>query len=204
MKRSLFCILFFLAIVGTVSARAHTQDNHVEWPSKKVQTALNIVHQIQQLTARSLESKYHVRCIGHGAGMCGGPIREVSLSFQVLGPLTKNEVRWLLFDMKEEMIAQARRIPNIDCYLAEPPFDHRKVNIVLFQIDAQGRELRYPIYDACSFDGDSISYDATDSIGGPWVPYKESLTETYEEAVEALRKEYQEFQTAELLDRAPG
>ena len=197
-----FLSLFLLTIIPA-HVGAEAKNVGQDWSSYKVGKARDILHQIQQSTMQSVISKYNVRCIGEGAGMCGGPIRLISLCFQVVGPLTRNEVRRLLFFIANEMILQAKRIPNLDTYLAAPPFSLKNVQVVLFQVDEWNAGLRHPIFNACSFDGDSLSYDATDPVGGPWAPYKEEITETYEEALEALRKEYEQYQTAQMLDMSP-
>ena len=66
-----------------------------EWPEAKADQAVRRMSTLIGQSAKRIQSKYGVTCIGSGAAMCGGPIREVRLSFQISGPLAKPELRSL-------------------------------------------------------------------------------------------------------------
>ncbi len=118
--------------------------------------------------------------------MPGGPLRSIGFSFQVDGPLSKNEIRKIIVGCADELILQAKKF-DIDPYLYEPPFGFNQVQINLFLRSKKGEIYHPEIRVAGIGDGvlDYNTYDPNEKY-----PREVEITkETYEEAVALLKQE---------------
>ena len=143
-------------------------------------------HKVIRNSIRNIEREYGIVCCGKGLSMPGGPLRSIGFSFQVLGPLTKNDIRKIIVGAANELITQAK-YHSIDEYLYEPPFGLGHVQINLFIASREGEVYHPDIGVAGILDG-VITYDTFDSTVE--FPKEVEITkETYEEAVALLKQE---------------
>src|SRR5882762_10275059 len=72
------------------------------YPSKGEQ----LVNRILAETTKIIEKKYNIKPCGVGAAMPGGPIQELTLSFDTKSIQTKEQLRELLIKSAQELLKQ--------------------------------------------------------------------------------------------------
>ncbi|MCW3109843.1 MAG: hypothetical protein JWQ09_4349 [Segetibacter sp.] len=116
--------------------------------------------------------------------MPGGIVKLLGLDFQMVGPLQKEEIRKLLIQLAQEFLIYVNSNEAIKPYLEHYPFEIKDIDIILFFIDSQGKELEDPKIGIAEISGGELSYETittTDNIPS----IKQRLKESYEEALKA-------------------
>jgi hypothetical protein len=121
------------------------QDNEGRMLSKKELTiARKSVRKVVADTARCLQQRHHIKHFGDGAAMFGGILRELGISFQIVGPLTKEQLRSILVDCATELLCTINANENLRPYLIHYPFTIDQVTIKLFVVDERGYGIEPP------------------------------------------------------------
>ena len=96
-----------------------------------------IVDQITADVAAKLANRYNMRVIGIGGGLAGG-VNRLGLSFQIRGPLSKEQLRAIIVDCVEEFLlpinTNERLRPSLKIY----PFTADQIEIEIFVVDQSG------------------------------------------------------------------
>ncbi|MDP1835150.1 MAG: hypothetical protein Q8K75_04390 [Chlamydiales bacterium] len=135
----------------------------------------------------AIENRYKIECIGTGASMPGGPIRFITLSFQVRGALSKQNLRRMLVTSAQDILKIANEIPDLDSCLHNPPFGIKSLDILLFVYDVNGRDTYDPDISSARL-SDGIVEFITDAPNC-YLKVQNQYTETYEEALKAIEEE---------------
>lgn len=120
--------------------------------------------------------------------MPGGPIRFVTLSFQIRGALSKEQLRKILLTSAQDILETAQGIPDLDTCLYEPPFGINSLDVVLFVYDRDGGNIYDPWITVANLSQGILQYKVKEQ-GSNLLKVKEQYTETYEQAVQALKEE---------------
>ncbi|MDP1835152.1 MAG: hypothetical protein Q8K75_04400 [Chlamydiales bacterium] len=139
-------------------------------------------------SASKIENRYHIKCIGTGASMPGGPIRFITLSFQIRGGLSKEHLRKILLSSAQDILETAQEVPYLDACLYEPPFGIQSLDVVLFVYDRDGGNIYDPWITVANLSQGILQYKVKEQ-GSNFLKIKEGLTETYEEALKAIEEE---------------
>jgi len=143
------------------------------------------VGNILQKIAKHLEIKYSMQAAGTNVGMPDGIVELLGLDFQINHILTKDEARKILIESGEFFLSTVNADTAIRPYLKNYPFTYDNINIVLFMREPSGYNAYHPNIDTASLDGDGLSYTTTDKSEP--LKYKSDVTESYQDAVNALR-----------------
>lgn len=159
-------------------------------PKKYEQQPLSRGEQLVNITlaraAQIIENKYNIQPSGEGAAMPGGPIKELFLSFDIKGhEYTKNKLRELLIKCTEVLLNQVNTSEEIKPFLAKVPFTIENVQIVIYNLDKDGRELYDPLISTAEISHGFLIYRTVDPSNS--FRFKQEFKETYEEALELLK-----------------
>lgn len=144
-----------------------------------------LTHQIRSDVAEKLSKRYNMKVRGVTGGMAGS-VNVIGLSFQILGPLSKEKLREILVDCVEEFLAPINTSEKIRPYLKNYPFTEKEIEITIFVVDASGRNLYDPeIVVATAFNGKIWYYteDKDNEFG-----YKQKIQENYQTALKIVRE----------------
>jgi hypothetical protein len=169
----LFCINFLYP-----NLNAMVMKNNNESPDYAV-----LSNEIQGNVAKKLAKKYNMHIFGLGSGLADR-VNLLGLSFNLLGPLPKDQLREILVDCVEEYLTSINSNEAIRLFLKNYPFTPNEIEIELFLKDKKGYTILYPNISVATSKGGYLRYHMSDdSIG----PYKSSEKETYEEALKIVR-----------------
>ncbi len=172
--------LFLMLFCFNISLKAE----FIQWPWAKVEQSTEQACAVIRNSIKRIEAKYKVSCIGTGLSMPGGPIRLVCLSLQVKGPQPKEYIRRLLISCTHEMIQVAYDNPAIESFLYRPPFGVEQVEIILFVIDRNGRDVCEPHISSAQIMDGKLEYHIYDSSRR-----LTQIEEIYEEAWQIIQDE---------------
>lgn len=171
--------LIFITICG-ILFMSYTRDI-------KFQIEDEIIGKLLSKTEKKLVNKYNFRPIGTGLAMPGGVIKSIGLSFQITGPLKKEELRKILIDADQELLNSINESIEIRPYLEKYPFTLDNVEINLFVIDKRGAGVDDPEIAIASISHEELEYLvlAPDRVRTTMAEY----TETFQEALKLLELE---------------
>lgn len=173
----------FLASVVTLSIFTGfiMSDNKQEYhPSKGGQ----LVNSLLANAAKLIKVKYNVKPCGMGVAMPGGPIREVTLCFDTKYPYTKEQLRELLIRFSAELLRLVNENKEIQEFLKWRPFTIKNIEIVIYNHDENGFDLKDPQISVANISQGQLSYSTIDPEDT--FKYKNEYEESYEEALKAL------------------
>ena len=143
-----------------------------------------IVDQITADVAAKLANRYNMRVIGIGGGLAGG-VNRLGLSFQIRGPLSKEQLRAIIVDCVEEYLLPINTNERLRPSLKNYPFTADQIEIEIFIVDESGRKVHDPeIMLAANYNG-ILKYRTVDKDAK--FGYKSSTEEDYEEALKIVR-----------------
>lgn len=138
-------------------------------------------------SAKIIQTKFNLRPSGTGAAMPGGPIQGLTLCFDTNFPLTKDQLRELLIKSARELLIQVTENSEIQQYLKHPPFVLENVQIILYNLEKDGREVYDPGISTAEIDEGILTFRSVDP--DDTFKYKNTYTETYKEALEKIKKQ---------------
>lgn len=137
-----------------------------------------IADEITNDVAKTLCQKYSMRVVGIKGGMAGA-VNVVGLHFQIQGPLTQERLREILIDSEEKFLTAINTNEEIRPYLKQFPFTTNELEIVIFVVDSQGREIFHPSINVVSVYSGKVVYHTLDQ-DDPY-QYKTEIIEKYED-----------------------
>jgi hypothetical protein len=140
------------------------------------------------LTARNLDAKYELSIIALGGSVDReNKATEISVSFIVPHPLTIEEFRYLTIsslNAYQNAINEDVRLKNMLC---EYPFPIKRFQFSVFAKNIDGSSVFFPLFQVASLVNGKINYHSVDNERD--FNYIETITETYEEALQKLQGE---------------
>jgi hypothetical protein len=143
-----------------------------------------LVNSLLPKAAGIIQDKYKIRPCGVGVSMPGGPIQKVALCFDTSYPYSKEKLRELLINSAHELLNQVQKNKEIQKFIKEPPFTIKNVQIIIYNHDKDGRELRDPEISVAEISQGGLNYQTIDPQDS--FKYKIDFSETYEEALKIL------------------
>jgi|GEM_PF-3881580 len=142
-------------------------------------------YEITANVSKTLCKRYHMKQTGFGAGMMG-KIRELALTFRIVGPLPKDELRRIALDCVNEYQTAINNCKEIRVGLVEYPFPKSNIGITIIVDDKDGTDfLPHPHIGVVSFVKNSFYYDTNKSL----TKYQTSVSEPYAEAIKIVQEE---------------
>ncbi|PJD93787.1 MAG: hypothetical protein CK425_12420 [Parachlamydia sp.] len=146
-----------------------------------------VVNDLLYRIENSFEKKYKINAIATNISMPGGVVKLLGLDFQMLGPLSKEEIRKILITLSEEFLVFVNSDEAIKPYLKNYPFRIENIGITLFFIDSQRMDLDDPYIGIAEISRGFLEYKILITIDD--IPsFKSTSKESYEEALEALNR----------------
>ena len=177
--RVFFCILFLSISYPLLG---------VEWTLQRIKESKQHANRVATISMQRIEAQHGLHSGGVGLAMCGGPIRSIGLSFTTQGGLTISEARRILVASANEIVANVNAVPDMRQYLHNPPFSIRDAEVILFIHDKYDRRIYAPHIGSAAIVEGKLDYCYSDPEEKIY-PYLKIIKETYEEALEAIRKE---------------
>jgi hypothetical protein len=134
-----------------------------------------------------LKKKYEINTIATTISMPGGIVKLLGLDFQMLGPLSKEEIRKMLITLEEDFLVFVNSDEAIKPHLNNYPFRIENIEITLFFIDSKRMELLDPNIGIAEVSGGSLEYKILSRTEG-FLSIKSTSKESYEEALQALNR----------------
>lgn len=163
------------------SMAAHQSPHYVELANKA-----------QNEIAKTLSKKYDMRVIGDYAALFER-VNELGLRFNINGPLSKDELRYILIGCIKEYLCYINSDEEIRPYLKDYPFTSKNIDISIFVygLEKKNFNLYYPEIAVASTYIGNLYYQTY----GPEneFQYKTTEKETYEEALAIVKKQYPDF-----------
>lgn len=143
-----------------------------------------LVNSILAKTAKIIKDKYDLKPCGEGAAMPGGPIQELTLCFTTKYPYNKEKLRELIIKTAQELLKQVNENKEIQEFIKEPPFTIKNIQIIIYNHDKNGRNLRDPEISNAQILQGILSYSTIDPEDS--FKYKNEYEESYEEALKTF------------------
>jgi hypothetical protein len=131
-------------------------------------------------TGKKLSNKYQMRTIGTTFELMER-VNLLCLSFQIQGPLSREQLRVIVVGCVEEFLATVNANKEIRPYLCVYPFPAECIEVSIFVVDAKGRELYDPDIGVASEINGAVEYLITDNLNR--YKYKSISSESYDEAL---------------------
>jgi hypothetical protein len=176
MRQTLFKISLILIAILNFSG--------TYYPSEAGKTVDQLLDEIEI----ALSGKYHMNPIGMGASMPGGIVKKLILSFQLEGPLSKEELRKILIHATQDFVDHVNKNNRIIKYLEHAPFKIQNTEIDLFIIYPNGYEVEHPHIGTAGIRNGKIEYLTFTIVNNIPKDVTEEW-ETYEEAVKILQEQ---------------
>lgn len=93
--------------------------------------------------ASKLTKRHNMKLIGVVGGLADC-VNELGLEFQIRGPLTKDQLRGIVINGVEEFLTQINAHTRLRPFLKTYPFTADRIDITLYVIDNNGREMYDP------------------------------------------------------------
>lgn len=171
--------LFFLSCLGSINllyAGLKIMDNTYV-PARYVV----ISEKITADTAKLLSKKHKMNTIGTGGGLANC-VNRLSLSFQIQGPLTKDQLRILVVDCVEEFLGAINKNKELRPYLKTypAPFTINDIDITVFILDSCNIEVYDPFIGVVCTREDNLIYKT--AIREDVYKFKSEFKESYRDA----------------------
>ena len=190
-KMILFPVIFSLFFSFTSFCNANQTPR--EYQISDAEKSVNIV--LSNATKFLIE-KYQLKVIGEGVAMPGGHVKKLSLDFQIQGPVAKEELRKIVIEITHDFLKLINSDQNFrrfsNCY----PFTLKNVQIGIFVIDNEGREVLEPDISIVEIYQGFLIFRTVDKSNT--FKYKSEYRESYDEAIQPL---LQKPKQAELQDQ---
>jgi hypothetical protein len=151
-------------------------------PADYVIMANNISAQVQ----KTLSERYKMKILGVKSGLADC-VNVLGLSFQVTGPLSKEELRIILVGSVEEFLTQINSNVQIRPFLKNFPFTAKQITITLFIKNKNGQNIYHPDISLAYASAGEVAFNTVNinNIYG----YESREREIYEIAYETVKRE---------------
>lgn len=143
-----------------------------------------VVNKLLGQIANHLSKKFNMNPIATNVAMPREVVKLLGLNFQLVGPLTKEELRKILVNSAQDFLSSINADKDIQSYLERIPFQINNIGITLFIIDSTGIEVDHPFIGIAKIREGKIEYLTLITTDIPNLKTEEK--ETYEEALKAL------------------
>jgi hypothetical protein len=142
-------------------------------------------HEIRADVAAKLTERYNMGIIGISGGMID-KVNVIGLSFQILGPLSKEKLREILVDCVEEFLTSINEDEEIRPFLKNFPFTEQEIVINIFIVDKAGRNVYDPDIMVATANKGKMTYRTKDK--NVEIGYKNEMKEDFQTALKSVRE----------------
>lgn len=174
--------IYLILLLSLLFCACNDSKNNRYVPARYVEIADEILTEMEQ----KLSNKYHMRVTGTTAGLMKC-VNLLGLSFKIRGPLTQEQLRVIIVGCVEEFLSTINANEEIRPYLRTYPFTAEGIEITIFMIDAQGRELYDPDIGVASQRHGELTYMTTDRTDT--FKYKSIVSESYDDALRIVNSQ---------------
>lgn len=146
-----------------------------------------LVGKILEKTSKKLEKKYQMSTCGSGIGMPNGIVGMLALSFEKVGPLTKDEGRKIVVNCVQEMMNAVNTNEQIRPFLKNFPFKPTNVEIAIFLRDKSRDFIYEPDYGIISATNGDVNYRFT-KIENP-LRFSADIEENFDDALKSVQSQ---------------
>jgi hypothetical protein len=143
-----------------------------------------IAQKIRADMAKKLSKRHNMEVIGVTGGLAGR-VNVLGLSFEIIGPLTKEQLREILIDCVEEFMTAINANERLRPHLKNYPFTPKEIEIELYIKGEKRRDLFDPEIRVAVATHGSLRYHTT-AKDNPF-GYKSEFMEDYEEALKIVK-----------------
>ncbi len=154
-------------------------------PDPYIPPSEQAVNQLLGYAAKRFTTKYNICPIATNVAMPGGIVKLLGLDFQVKGPLSKIEIRRLLISLSDEFLFCINDDLELRPYLEQYPFTIQNVEIDLFLVDSNRRDLNHPYIGIAGISKGKLDYLTLTRTDIPEI-VSENI-ELYEDALECIK-----------------
>lgn len=142
------------------------------------------VNQIVNQGFLILKERHQMIPVGDTVAMPGRIVKFFGLEFKIHGPLEKEKLRSILIDSAHELLSIINKNEDIQSCLETYPFTIKNIEIVLFIIDSNRRNLHHPYIGIAQISKGELKYLTLDEKDD--IPL--TVTEQRENYKDALSK----------------
>jgi hypothetical protein len=162
------------------------------------------VNDVVGRNSKALAKKYCMRPFAITVAMPGGDIKYLELEFQIRGPLSQQELRKVLINSAHDFLNDINADLQLCSYLKNNHMEIKDIGITLFLIGSTGIGLKAPYISIASISKGKLEYEIMalkyDTVIKREIPYIKSVsTETYEEAINALKTQNKVLDSSGLI-----
>ncbi len=179
-KSTIFFLCLFCLICCLFSCERSQYNNLILSPNEKA------VNELLSQLANKFERQYKIKPVATNVAMHGGIVRMLGLDFQVIGPLTKEDIRRLLIKLVQEFLITVNTDEKIRTFLKKYPFTIKNISITLFIDYANGQYVLDPEIGIAGISTAELNYKYLDIDPETYINFKKVDQETYEEALDML------------------
>lgn len=175
--------LIFLLMITCFLSQNHLQAFVMK--NKYVPAEYVVIAQtIRRDMAIKLSKRHHMSLFGEKGGLADC-VNILGLSFQIKGPLTKDQLREILIDCVEEFLAAINGNEKLRPHLKNYPFTPKELDISLYIQGSNGEDIYDPEIGTAGAWGGKLEYK-TDDPDNIFV-YKSRFEEDYQTALDIVR-----------------
>ncbi len=134
----------------------------------------------------SLTKRYAMESTEFGCGGMFDCVQDLSLTFEIKGPKTKEELRRIMVDCLDTFLNAINNDKQVRPYLLTYPFTLEEIYLTIYVRDKNNGYVYYPEISSVSILLDGITYTTYDQE-----KKRTELAETYEEAKKIIQSENQ-------------
>jgi hypothetical protein len=135
-----------------------------------------------------LKEKYGFVLCGAGGGTNDEGIWLIASSFYYQhDPISEQQARKLTVNCVDDFLSIINASEDLRPYLRDVPFTAKNLSIIIILTDLDGKRVHYPYIETISAAENELTYSTRDP--NQRYGYKTEVIETYEQAVEILKKE---------------
>ncbi len=166
-KLSIFLLLLLL------SSCFENQNEYMRYANRVTNEVINILIQ-----------RHNLEAIQFGGGSMRECIQDLSLTFEIERPKTKEELRRIMVDSLETFLNVINNDKQVRPYLITYPFTLRQIHLTIYVRDKDKNYALYPEINSVSLFKKGITYETCDQECN-----LTEFVETYEEAKKIIKSE---------------
>lgn len=178
----IYSIILFVLFLFHPNSEAVENMKNQYIPADYVIMANDISAKVQ----KTLSDRYKMKILGVKSGLAEC-VNVLGLSFQISGPLSKEELRIILVDSVEEFLSEINSNVKIRPFLKNFPFTAKEITITLFIKNKKGQQIYHPDISLAYASAGEVAFNTVNinNLNG----YESREREIYEIAYEIVKRE---------------
>jgi hypothetical protein len=175
-KKIIFIFVCFI-LLSSCDAPENKHSNRYISPKH-----VSLAQKLRFEVAQKLADQFNMMLVGEGGSLYDS-IRELSLAFDVKGPLTQEKLRFMLVSSVAEFLSAINANQEVRPYLNIFPFTPKEIEITIVVNDQQGKNIYDPFIGMAIAREGNLFYRIFDS--NHIYQLKDFIVESYDDALKA-------------------